>query len=45
MHRYFDLLYSKDMDAMLELIDDDIDWLVVTVQDVVAGSQGRAWNS
>jgi hypothetical protein len=42
MHRYFDLLYSKDMDAMLELID-DIDWLVVTVQDVVvAGSQGRA---
>jgi len=31
MHRYFDLLYSKDMDAMLELIDDDIEWLAVTV--------------
>ena len=31
MHRYFDLLYSKYMDAMLELIDDDIEWLAVTV--------------
>jgi steroid delta-isomerase-like uncharacterized protein len=37
MHRYFDLLYTKDLDAMLELVDDDIRWLVVPTGDVIRG--------
>lgn len=42
MRRYFDLLYSKDMDAMLELIDDDIEWLVVPTGDVIRGKASLA---
>jgi steroid delta-isomerase-like uncharacterized protein len=37
MRRYFDLLFSKDMDAMLELIDDHIEWLVVPTGTVISG--------
>jgi ketosteroid isomerase-like protein len=29
MRRYFDLLFSKDLDQILELVDDDIQWLIV----------------
>jgi steroid delta-isomerase-like uncharacterized protein len=39
MQRYFDLLFSKDMDAMLELIDDHIEWLVVPTGTVISGKQ------
>jgi steroid delta-isomerase-like uncharacterized protein len=39
MHRYFDLLFSKDIDAMLELIDDHIEWLVVPTGTVISGKQ------
>ncbi|MCC6179101.1 MAG: nuclear transport factor 2 family protein [Chloroflexi bacterium] len=37
MHRYFDLLFSKDLDSMLALIDDDITWHVVPTGDVIHG--------
>jgi steroid delta-isomerase-like uncharacterized protein len=37
MRRYFDLLYSKDLDDLLELVDDDIEWLVVPTGDVISG--------
>jgi len=42
MHRYFDLLYSKDLDAMLELVDDDIQWLVVPTGDIISGKASLA---
>jgi len=42
MRRYFDLLYSKDLDAMLELVDDDIEWLVVPTGDVISGKTSLA---
>jgi steroid delta-isomerase-like uncharacterized protein len=42
MRRYFDLLYTKDLDARLELIDDDIEWLVVPTGDVISGKASLA---
>jgi hypothetical protein len=42
MRRYFDLLYTKDLDAMLELVDDDIEWLVVPTGDVISGKASLA---
>jgi steroid delta-isomerase-like uncharacterized protein len=42
MHRYFDLLYSKDLDSILELVDDDIEWLVVPTGDVIRGKASLA---
>jgi steroid delta-isomerase-like uncharacterized protein len=39
MHRYFDLLFSKELDAMLELIDDHIEWLVVPTGTVISGKE------
>jgi steroid delta-isomerase-like uncharacterized protein len=42
MRRYFDLLYTKDLDAMLELVDDDIQWLVVPTGDVISGKASLA---
>jgi steroid delta-isomerase-like uncharacterized protein len=39
MHRYFDLLFSKDLEAMLELIDDHIEWLVVPTGTVISGKE------
>jgi steroid delta-isomerase-like uncharacterized protein len=42
MHRYFDLLYTKDLDSLLELIDDDIEWLVVATGDVIKGKASFA---
>jgi steroid delta-isomerase-like uncharacterized protein len=42
MRRYFDLLYSKDMGPMLELVDDDIEWLVVPTGDVISGKASLA---
>lgn len=37
MHRYFDLPYTKDLDALLELVDDDIQWLIVPTGDLISG--------
>jgi hypothetical protein len=42
MRRYFDLLYTKDLDALLELVDDDIEWLVVPTGDVIRGKASLA---
>jgi steroid delta-isomerase-like uncharacterized protein len=42
MRRYFDLLYTKDLDAMLELVDDDIEWLIVPTGDVISGKASLA---
>ena len=42
MRRYFNLLFSKRLDAMLDLIDDDIEWLVVPTGDVVKGKASFA---
>jgi steroid delta-isomerase-like uncharacterized protein len=29
MQEYFDLLFGKEMDTLVDLFDDDIDWLIV----------------
>jgi steroid delta-isomerase-like uncharacterized protein len=42
MRRYFDLLYSKHLDSILQLIDDDIEWLVVPTGDVIKGKASFA---
>jgi steroid delta-isomerase-like uncharacterized protein len=42
MRRYFDLLYTRDLDALLELVDDDIEWLVVPTGDVIRGKASLA---
>lgn len=42
MRRYFDLLFSKHLDSMLDLIDDDIEWLVVPTGDVIRGKASFA---
>jgi ketosteroid isomerase-like protein len=42
MRRYFDLLYSRDLDALLQLVDDDIQWLVVPTGDVISGKASLA---
>lgn len=42
MHRYFDLLFSKDLDSILSMIDDDIEWLVVPTGDVIIGKEAFA---
>jgi steroid delta-isomerase-like uncharacterized protein len=42
MRRYFDLLFTKDLDAVLELVDDDIEWLIVPTGDVIKGKASFA---
>jgi SnoaL-like protein len=42
LRRYFDLLFTKDLDSMLELIDDDLQWLVVPTGDVISGKASLA---
>jgi steroid delta-isomerase-like uncharacterized protein len=42
MRRYFDLLYTKDLDDLLELVDDDIEWLIVPTGDVIKGKASLA---
>ena len=37
MHRYFDLLFGKNMDDLLNLFADDIDWFVVPTNTTVHG--------
>ena len=37
MHTYFDLLFSKNMDDLLNLFADDIDWFVVPTNTTVHG--------
>ena len=35
MRQYFDLLYTKNLDSVLGLVDDDIEWLIVPTGDVI----------
>jgi steroid delta-isomerase-like uncharacterized protein len=42
MRRYFDLLYTKDLDSVLELVDNDIEWLIVPTGDVIRGKAAFA---
>ena len=37
MHAYFDALFTKDMSPMLELFDQDIEWLIVPTGDTIKG--------
>ena len=37
MQRYFELLFSKELDSMLEIIDDNIEWFIVATGDVIRG--------
>ena len=37
MHAYFDALFTKDMNPMLELFDQDIEWLIVPTGDTIKG--------
>jgi len=39
MHVYFDALFSKDMNPMLELFDQDIEWLIVPTGDTIKGKE------
>jgi steroid delta-isomerase-like uncharacterized protein len=37
MHAYFDALFTKDMSPMLELFEQDIEWLIVPTGDTIKG--------
>jgi ketosteroid isomerase-like protein len=37
MRTYFDLLFSKNMDGLLDLVDPNIEWLIVPTGDVIKG--------
>ena len=39
MRRYFDLLYTENLDAVVELVDDDIEWFIVPTGDVISARQ------
>jgi steroid delta-isomerase-like uncharacterized protein len=39
MQTYFDLLFSKHLDQLLELFDDNIEWLMVATGDVIKGKE------
>jgi steroid delta-isomerase-like uncharacterized protein len=42
MRHYFDLLYTKNLDSLLELVDDNIQWLIVPTGDVIKGKAAFA---
>jgi ketosteroid isomerase-like protein len=37
MRTYFDLLFSKNLDKILELVDPNIEWLIVPTGDIIKG--------
>src|ERR1035441_5625850 len=37
IHAYFDALFTKDMSPILELFDQDIEWLIVPTGDTIKG--------
>jgi steroid delta-isomerase-like uncharacterized protein len=39
MQRYFDLLFGKELDSMLDFIADDIEWHVVPTGDIIRGKE------
>ena len=42
MHAYFDALFTTDMNPMLELFDQDIEWLIVPTGDTIKGKDAIA---
>ena len=42
MHAYFDALFTADMNPMLELFDQDIEWLIVPTGDTIKGKDAIA---
>jgi steroid delta-isomerase-like uncharacterized protein len=38
MHKYFDLLFGKDMDELIALFADDINWLIVPTNTTIQGT-------
>ncbi len=39
MHTYFDALFGKDLNPILEMIDDHIEWLIVPTGDTLKGKE------
>ncbi len=39
MQRYFDALFGKDLSAILDMIDDNIEWLIVPTGDTLKGKE------
>jgi ketosteroid isomerase-like protein len=39
MHTYFDALFGKDLTPILEMIDDNIEWLIVSIGDTLKGKE------
>jgi ketosteroid isomerase-like protein len=39
MHTYFDALFGKDLNPMLDLFDDHIEWLIVPTGDTIRGKE------
>jgi ketosteroid isomerase-like protein len=39
MHTYFDALFGKDLTPILEMIDDNIEWLIVSTGDTLKGKE------
>jgi ketosteroid isomerase-like protein len=37
MRRYFALLYTKELHAVLDLVDDDIEWVIIPTGDIIRG--------
>jgi ketosteroid isomerase-like protein len=37
MHAYFDMLFTKDLNPMLDMFDQDIEWLIVPTGDTIKG--------
>jgi ketosteroid isomerase-like protein len=42
MRQYFDLLYTKNLDSVLGLVHDDIEWLIVPTRDLIRGKAAFA---
>ena len=42
MHAYFDALFTKDMNPMLDMFDQDIEWLIVPTGDTIKGKHELA---
>ena len=39
MHTYFDALFGKDLNRILDLLDDNIEWTIVPTGDTLKGKE------
>ncbi len=39
MHTYFEALFSKDLSVILDMIDDNIEWVIVSTGDTLKGKE------